>query len=151
MAWTVTNYPLVMTNRFAIENCPFYQLIYGLKLVIFHSFCMFTRGYSLRLAPLSFPLRTWSICVAQWHASRPEKKVWAGSASVKNQRYWVLMCKLATFFAVCLKMGDLTIRSRRGQRPVGRRHDQHYLILSYLVSSLSPSSSSSPSSSAREF
>jgi len=25
------------------------------------------------------------------------------------------------------------MRSRRGQRPVGRRHDQHYLILSYLI------------------
>ena len=27
----------------------------------------------------------------------------------------------------------ITFRSRRGQRPVGRRHDQHYLILSYLI------------------
>ena len=27
----------------------------------------------------------------------------------------------------------LTKRSRRGQRPVDRGHDQHYLILSYLI------------------
>ena len=28
---------------------------------------------------------------------------------------------------------EKTSWSRRGQRPVGRRHDHHYLILSYLI------------------
>ena len=34
------------------------------------------------------------------------------------------------------EMGDLTIRSRRGQRPVGRRHDQHYLIIVIIIISI---------------